>query len=209
MSLSLVTPPGAATDVLSLASMRQQTKTEGITADDALVTGTIIPAAVDRCELKTERQLPDATWELRLDGWPRCGWIEIPKPPLVSITSVKYYDTNGVQQTWASTNYDVDIPVGPRCRRGRLALAYGVSWPTVQCRVNAITIRFRAGYVNESGSGGPTRSIPTLLVEAMLLDAGALYRQREQVVTGTIVAELPNGSQEIYRSFRSRATQRL
>jgi|ERR1051325_39944 uncharacterized phiE125 gp8 family phage protein len=213
MALTLVTPPAAATGVISLAQVRLQTKTEGVTADDALLTGVIIPAAVGRCERATGRQLLDATWELGLEDWPCGQWIEIPKPPLVSIVSVKYVDTAGVLQTLATDQYDVDAPVGPSCWRGRIAAAYGVTWPSVRCGLNAVRVRFRAGYVDQSGEmpAGPVRTIPADLVNAMLLDAGALYRHRESILSGKDAAaiELPSGSSSIYRGFRSRATQRI
>lgn len=58
------------------------------------------------------------------------AWI-MPLPmaaPLISVTSVKYYDTNGTQQTLATSVYDVDTLSRP----GRVTLKAQQSWPSIQ-----------------------------------------------------------------------------
>src|SRR5689334_3002009 len=130
MSLTLVTPVAADTYPLVLLDVRRQTKTEGVTVDDDLIEDFIIPAVTERAEIATGRQLLFATWKKVLDVFPCEGWIDIPKPPLAGFVVITYIDPNGVTQTFGASNYDVDAPVGPRCRRGRVMLAYGASWPT-------------------------------------------------------------------------------
>ena len=185
---------------VTLAEAKRQLRMEETTADDTLISDVLIPAAYDRAELATQRQLFTATWALKLDAFPCADRIELPRPPLRSVTSVAYVDTNGDAQTWASSNYLSDAvatPITPRCQRGRLALAYGVSWPSTRSQINAVTITFSAGY------GTATTDLPKLLRQAILLDLTRLYEHRDQVITGTIVAELPGGSRDIYRSYRS------
>lgn len=66
--------------------------------------------------------------------------------PLQSVTTVKYYDTDGTQQTLASSYYTVDTIGHP----GRLALASGQSWPAVDGdrKVGRIEIIYLVGYTS-------------------------------------------------------------
>ena len=130
------------------------------------------------------------------------GWIELPKPPLQSVTSVTYRDTAGTLQTWAATNYVVDTPAGPRCRRGRLSLAYGISWPSTYGQASDITIRFVCGY------GAAASSVPALSRQAMLMAVATFYATRENLIMGTIVATVPGGVDVMYRSYKSHPAQR-
>jgi uncharacterized phiE125 gp8 family phage protein len=212
MSLSLYTGP--TTEPLTWAQLQKQLRQEGLEDDKAFAETVIIPAVRDRGELATDRAFTDQAWDLVLDSFPCERWIEIPKPPLVSVVLVTYVDTSGVTQTWATSNYTVDVPVGPRCRRGRLVLAYGAYWPTTRSQANAVTIRFRCGYVDQSGEtpAGPVRVFPPLLLAGLLQDAATIYAHREWLTVDprvTAAIELPGFSQSIYRSFRSHPTQRL
>lgn len=200
MSLSLVTAP--VEYPILLADVRVQTRREGFTGDDSLVSDFIIPGVVDRAELSTRRQMIEATWDWFREGFPADGRaLEIPKPPLVELVEVEYRDTAGVAQTWDASNYVVEAPAGPRCARGRLAPAYGASYPSVRQGPGAVRIRFRAGY------GPDPEDVPGLLRQAMLMDAATLYVQRQTVLTGTIVAALPGGVADIYASFCSHPTR--
>lgn len=207
MALSQVSASGT-WPIVWTGQVQKQIRQEGLDDDQAFVEAVIIPAVVDRGEIATRRTLVDSVWDLRLDGWPCEGFIDVPRPPLVSITSITYVDTNGEEQTWATDQYDVDIPVGPRCRRGRIEPAYGVSWPTIRRQMNAVTVRFRAGYVDQSGDNpaGPVRETPPLVVAALLMDAGTLYEHRESLLvdrSGLTALQLPGFSGQIYDSFRS------
>lgn len=93
-------------------------------------------------EGRARRQLITATWQLKLDAWPCEPFIAVPRPPLLTVTSIAYTDTSGSSQTWASSNYIVDAASEP----GRVALAYGASWPSARSIVSAITITYTAGY---------------------------------------------------------------
>lgn len=203
MVLSLVTAP--TTDPLDLETVKKQCRMEGLGDEDAFFTSQLIPAVRDHAELATGRALLTQTWDLKLDAFPLEGWIEIPKPPLISVTSVTYVDTGGVTQTFASSNYLVDAPVGPRCRRGRVALASGQAWPTTQSRVNAVTVRFVAGY------GASRTALPPLLVAALLMDVATRFEHREGFVLdrGINGMQVPGRAEQVYRSFRSYQTQTL
>lgn len=217
MSLTLVLAPVA--PALGLTQARVHLKVPDSQHDeDALIADILIPAVTERCELATRRQLITAIWGLRLDaptdmqGVGLWNWrsdfhsgyfLDIPKPPLQSIVSVTYVDTAGVTQTWASSNYIVDAPAGPRCARGRVAPGFNIVWPLAQSRINAMTVQFTAGYGDDSAS------VPAMLKAGMLMDLGTLYVNREAVMAGGGAAvELPSGTAAIYKAHRSYAQQR-
>lgn len=89
-------------------------------------------------------------------------------PPLVSVTSIVYVDTNGDDQTLASSNYRIDVVTEP----GRITTAYNVSWPDIRMVTNAITITYLAGY-------GKAAAVPDNVKHAIKLLVGHMYEHRE------------------------------
>jgi len=86
-----------------------------------------VAAATEEAEQYMGRGLLTQTWKLQLDWFP----TEIPLPmaaPLQTVTSVKYYDENGTQQTLATTYYGTDTVSRP----GKVVLKPDQSWPGVQ-----------------------------------------------------------------------------
>lgn len=136
----------------------------------------LITAARQVIEEEIGRALMTQTWDYTISSWPESDeLIRLPRPPLVSVTSVKYYDSSGVEQTLATSEYLVDAS----SPYGRISLAPNKSWPAIQTRMNAVTIRFVAGY-------GSVAAIPEPIRNAMKLVLGDLYRHREAGITGTI-----------------------
>lgn len=166
--------------------------TTNTTEDPELVR--LLTTVRDRAELATGRALVTQTWDLVLDAFPCGRVIDLPRPPLVSVTYLKYVDTAGVLQTWAAANYVVQAPAGPRSARGRLALAYGKTWPSTYGELGDVTIRLVCGY------GAPS-AVPALLKDGMLLDLGFLYG-------GGQAEMLPERVRDLYRSFKSYPPQR-
>jgi uncharacterized phiE125 gp8 family phage protein len=197
MPLTLVTAP-AAEPFADATLPRLQLRLTG-TDQDSFFTSLAIPAARDRAEAATRRQLISATWDLVLDRFPSCDVIELPKPPLQSVTWIKYVDTAGTLQTWSAAEYLWQAPAGPRCRRGRIEPAYGYFWPSVREQLGAVQIRFVAGY------GAAGTAVPTRLLQAMLQDIGGLYEFREGLIAGAAPTEIPSAAAAVYRSFRSLA----
>src|SRR5262245_11776241 len=121
MALSLVTAPTDSMEAVTLEEAKKQCRQEGTSDDDAFIQGVLIPAALDRAEVATQRQILTATWDLKLNGFPCGSVIELPRPNLVTVTSVSYVDASGTTQTWAASNYSVLVRSGPRARRGKVA----------------------------------------------------------------------------------------
>lgn len=174
MSLIIITPP--ATEPVSLAEARLHLKVDS-TDDDTLITALIV-AAREQAEHRTGRAMITQTLEKVLDAFP--ADIELPMPPAISITSVKYLDTSGVEQTLASDQYSLDSDSEP----GWLTPAYGVTWPATYSAPNAVRVRYTAGY-------GAASDVPQSIKSWMLLAIGTLYDHRNPVIVGTIVQDLP------------------
>lgn len=183
------------TDNIADSSLGAQAPTTNTTVDPYVTR--LITAARERCEQVTWRQLVQATWDFYLDAFPSSErLIEVPKAPLSSVTHVKYYDTGGTLQTLTvTTDYTVHAPAGPRCRRGRVALAYGKSWPSTREIADAVVVRFIAGY------GATAASVPAMLRQAMLIDMGTLHEHRDDAVDEVPVPPL---AERVYLSYRSR-----
>lgn len=136
MGLRLITAP---TDFpVTVDEAKDQCRVDGTDNDTYL--GGLIATATDHVESYTGRAIMEQTWELVLDDF--CDPIQFPKGPVSAITSVKYLDTDGVEQTISDTNYTLDDVNDPQL----LVKASDYSWPTVDDGVNNVAIRFVCGY---------------------------------------------------------------
>jgi uncharacterized phiE125 gp8 family phage protein len=190
VSLYVVTPPTS--EPLTLAEARSHLRVDHA-ADDALIAGYIM-AAREMAEHELQRSLVEKTYELALDAFPR-GTIELPMGPIpaaaaLTVSSVKYTDTAGAEQTVDPSAYTLD----PYSNVPRLVPVSG--WPTPKTTLNAVRVR----YV----SGAALSSVPPAVKSWMLLYITSLYEQREAVNVGNIVTPMPFVSRLLdpYRSFR-------
>ena len=192
MSLFLVTPP--AVEPITLDEAKDQIR---VTSDDenGLIAG-LIAAAREDAENYTHRALMTQTWDLKLDAFP-CGDVDLPMPPLQSVTSVTYVDTAGVTQTLSTSVYAVEAPTGPKAAPGRLTLKYQQLWPQTQAIANAVTVRFVAGY------GTRPESVPAVMRLLMKKWIAEDWAKRETSVIGNIVTPLPRGDDRLwpYKTF--------
>jgi len=141
--------------------------------DDALVDG-LIEAARVYVETKTGRQLIDATWKLYLPDFPSI--IRLPRPPLDSITSITYVDSDGVTQTESATIYTADTKSEPAI----VHEAYGQSWSTHRGdEDDSVIITYKAGY------GSAVTDVPKALRIGVMMLVNHWYDNRQVVVTGS------------------------
>lgn len=154
----------------------------GDTEQDGVIAA-FISGARRYVEHQTNRKLITQTWKLLLDEFPcRTGRdpyasIDLPHPPLQSVTSIEYMDVEGNPQTLATSVYLVDTGTLP----GRVRLKRNQEWPaTPSYEPNAVAVTFRAGY------GGP-ESVEDDLRQAMWLILGDSYENREAQIAGTIM----------------------
>ena len=200
MGLKIITPPTE--EQISLVEARLHLRLDddadspAAHPDDTLV-AVLITAARQHCEEWTRRALGTQTVELALDAFPSAE-IELPLAPIQSITSVKYVDANEVEQTIAANQYVLDDFQEP----GWLLPATDAVWPTPAAVINAVKVRYVAGYSlpNDSPVSNP---LPAAIKAAMLLVLGHLYENRE-ASTERPMTELPLGVQSLLLPYRLR-----
>ena len=130
--------------------------------EDAYITGLITSARI-MCEQRTGRTLITSGWTVRADDF--TDVLELPHPPLVSVTSVSYVDVYGDTQTVSNTAYRVDTHSEP-CR-----VVPVTEWPIADDRINSVTVVYVAGYGNAA-------AVPQPLKQWMLLAVGDMYENR-------------------------------
>jgi uncharacterized phiE125 gp8 family phage protein len=133
----------------------------------------LIKAAVMKFENETNMRIMEQTWYQYEKDWPiKHDHIEIHYPPLSSVTSIKYTDSNGSQQTWASSNYIVEANLEP----GRVQLGYLKNYPTgtLQPSSEAIVIEFVCGQEDQ----GKVNEDIKLAIELMV---AYWFANREQI----------------------------
>lgn len=165
-SLTLITD--ASTDPVTLAEMVAEIPGYvQSTANDAIVSDKIA-GATRWLQEYTSRQFIQATYLQAYDDWPDEIIPHI--QPLVSVTSVKYYDTDATQQTVSSTMYWTDIyNIPPRIVFKPSTFDY----PTVETgRPSAIEVRYSAGYTNAA-------AVPEIVKQAIKLLARYWWEKRE------------------------------
>lgn len=145
------------------------------TGEDALLQEKL-NVAQWRIERRTQRRCFVNQFDYAIERFPWDGSpLKLPVLPLVSVDSITYFDTNGNQFTFSSSQYFADTYSEP----GRVCLVSGSMWPLgTRLRVGGV-IRFTAGY-----STTPSGGIPDPLVEAIRKLATELYENREASMMG-------------------------
>jgi uncharacterized phiE125 gp8 family phage protein len=171
MSLKLITAPLELP--VTLAEARAHLRVTS-TTEDALILA-LLYAATEHAEDFTRRRFITQTWELVLDRFPE--EFALPNPPLQSVSSLKYLDEAHVEQTLASSAYQVDVVSEP----GRVTAAIDTSWPSLSEKINAVTLRFVCGY------GGATK-VPFAIKAAVLLHVEAHFDKDERLMEKLLTA---------------------
>ena len=129
------------------------------------------------------------TWDLILDKKDlNESLIQIYKQPITAISSVKYYDVNNTEQTMSASDYQTEVSSNP-------AKVQIITFPQIYDRLGAVTIRFVAGYANAG-------AVPQDIKQAMYFLIGHLYENRQAVVTGTQVNEMPMSVEYLLEPYR-------
>lgn len=117
-----------------------------------------------------DRALLTSSWTLTLDAddLEEATEVYLPRRPLISITSVVYYDTANAATTWDAANY-----FAVTGELGRLVLGYSKSWPTALRDQACMVITYSAGYGAAKASvPGPLRTALKALVMHYYLHRG-------------------------------------
>jgi hypothetical protein len=87
--------------------------------------------------------------------------LDLPFPPVASVTTLKTYDRANAASTYDAANYTLDA------QSGRIFLDEGEVWPSNLRAQNAVEVTYEAGY----GSG----SIPAPILQAIRLYVSQMY----------------------------------
>ena len=179
MKYAVFTEP--VTEPVHLAEAKLHLRTVmGDTSEDSLLISPLVTAAREYCENVTGRALAAQTLKAYPESW---GLWRLPRPPVVSITSVKYYDTDNTEYTLAATDYQLDTV------DGQLLI---LEEPTISLReLNPIVVEYTAGY---------TMDCPKAVRQAMLLLIAHWYQNREAL--GEVGGEVEIGVKRLLSQFR-------
>lgn len=183
----LVTPP--ASEPVTLAEIKRQCVIDS-DYDDAILTAYGIAA---RQHVETLcGPLISQTWTQYLQEWPFRS-VEIKKPRLQEVDSIKYTDSDAVEHTLSESVYLVNA------FSGIVLLADGQSWPVdVLYQVNPIAIAFVCGY------GDDPSDVPEPIRIAILMLCSHWYENREPVNIGNVVTPLPFAVDALLENYRHR-----
>ena len=138
---------------------------DAATAHDSLL-ATLTEAAREIVEDDTGLVIPTTTCVLNWDTWPDA--FVLPVRPAISVTSIKYYDNDGNQQTWSSANYTLDTARSSPT----IFYAYNVTTPAIRDIENAIEVTWSAGYSSQS-------AVPEKIKQAVQIKLAQLFIDRE------------------------------
>lgn len=219
MPLRLITAPASE----PVTQLEAETHLRLQPGDDLQHVADTIAAATLFVESYCNRKLFEQTWELVLPGflgedtlelgsrnhgrYPGFGFtdpatrpgelpfIELPLGRIGSVTSIKYIDVNGAEQTLGASVYTVDTASEP----GRLMLAYNQDWPETRSpQWDAVKIRYTAGWPAASGAW----TGPASLKRGLLMAIAHLYDNRGAVVIGNLVSNIPYSMAAVLEQHR-------
>jgi uncharacterized phiE125 gp8 family phage protein len=181
MALKLVAEPTS--DPVTLAEAKSHLNVDFDDYDD-LISG-YIRAAQMGIVYNTGHALSPSVWDLVYDAFPTGntpeGYVQIPIGPLISVDSVNYVAADTEMDTLlASSEYEVDTIT----RLGGIQPITS-GWPAVMTTINAIRVRFTAGYPDTTDSP-PESGVPASIKHAVLVLVRDMYDFRSPTVSGLI-----------------------
>lgn len=105
--------------------------------------------------------------------------MQLAMRPIISISSITYYDGDNTQQTLASSVYSLDDTTR------QIRLDVDQTWPTTKSRWDAITVTFTAGY------GASASDVPAIAKQAMLYLTGYMFENRDMLVSDAAYTQKP------------------
>lgn len=190
MRLNIVTEP---TDLaIPLSRVKEYLRIPAdYDSDDGLLREVIIPTATRKLERAIGRAFVSQVWDVTYEEIPEDGYLWLPFAPVITLTSVKYYDHSGNESTWSSsTGYDSDL-VG-----GRVIPKFGVPWPTSLRSWSAMIVRATFGY------GTDHTFTPEAIKNSICFLSNFLYENRGEEIPKNTVIEAVNICSVYNRALR-------
>lgn len=185
MGLKVVTPGIA---VFTTPDIRLELRLPATGPDDTLIMRKLA-SAQDFAEHYTGRAIGTQTLEYAADNFPVAG-IDLPRGPASVITSIKYIDISGVEQTLSSSLYVLDEY---NQFKSTIYPKTGASWPATDGSLNSVKILYTAGYAIDK--------VPPAVQSALLLIVADHYENREDSATVELHS-IPNGARALLDTVR-------
>lgn len=184
----LITPP--VNRIVDLVTAKLHCRVD-FTDDDTLITSLILAAEsyLDGYSGILGRALINQTWEQSFDSFDS---LRLPVGIASNIASLKYYDTNNVQQTLVNTTYQLFTNEA----YSFADLAPTKSWPSIYTRPDSVTVQWIAGY------GPNATDVPAAIVQAIKMLLGHWYENRGTVVMDMKTEDMPMASTALLAPFR-------
>lgn len=174
---------GPTSEPISLETFREHLRVNDDTENALLAL--YLQAARQQFESDTRYVTMTSTFKLHLECWHENIYLD--RYPLGTVSSITYYDSDGVSQSF--TDYDVNVKTRPAVIRPR-------SYPALSPYTRpAITITFTAGHAT-------ALAVPAMAKTAILLLATSYYENRTDL-DSTQLYQRPNGYASVVNRFMS------
>ena len=162
--LSAIVSTGPTREPINILELKSHLRITETNEDDDLLN--FITAARELCEEYQNRKYVTQTIQLSLEKFPDCDYIELPYPPLASVTSFNYYDEDG--NATAFEDYNIDTYSEP----GRLYLKNDYTWTGDELRTGT-------GILITYVVGTSVANVSQRVKNAIMMLAGYMYESRE------------------------------
>lgn len=171
MNISVITAP--IEEPVSVTEAKLFLRVDASTEDTLIAS--LIKAAREKGEELSRRAFVTQTLEMIVDEFPSDYALKVMRPPLQSVTSVTYYDSDNVAAVWT------DYVVNARSEPGKVVFN---TLPGV-CLLESggVAVRFVAGY-------GAATAVPERIKKLILSLAAYWYENRERQ---DVPADIRNG----------------
>ena len=160
-------------------------------AEDGFIS-TLITAARLHIEGTTGRALISQSWRTICDSWPENRQIILPVAPLLSITQIIVYDSEGSPTSLGLAQFQPETKTAP----ARIFVPSSIAGLPEMREHNGIEIDYVAGH----GSLGS--DVPADLRQALLMLVGYWFENRDAVVIAGSGAVVPPGFEALVGTYR-------
>ena len=177
------------TDTVLLTTAETKTFLKVDVSDDDTLIDNLIQAATLSCEEYTNRFFIERTLKQYAPTWK--GIQNLLKSPVASVTHIKYYDNADSLQTLSTDIYSLNNVLMP----SKIELKDGQDYPDIADRWDAIEVQYVVGVASAA-------NVSEAIKQAVLLTVGTWYQNRQSVVTGTQVNEIPMTSKYLLDQYK-------
>lgn len=176
------------TQLISTANAKTFLKVD-TSADDTIINNLVV-AATRSAEEYTNRLFITQELEQYAPVWTGVG--QLFKSPVSAVSSITYFDESNASQTLSASVYSLNNVLEP----ARIELKVDQEFPNLADRWDAIKVTYSAGY------GTATTDVPMPIIQAVYLTIGHWYENRQSVIVGRQVNEMPMTSKYLLDQYK-------